>query len=257
MLSSADLRSAGRSRGHAAGAEDPVLLSKIVVPSLPAWAVPRPRIDRLIAHGARGPLTTVTGPPGVGKTMAIRLWAAANTEPGTLAWITLDEYDNRPRVFWSYVVAALRQAGIAVPRVSSAGARGHAVDHKVLLRLASILAAQDFPVVVVIDDIHLLTDADTLDGLAYVLKNAQPGLHLVVSARMDPLLPLHRYRLNGELTEVRADDLAFSVAESSTLMAQHGLALSEATLECLTGRTEGWGGRAAAGRDLARRPPRP
>ena len=247
MLGSAELRAASRSRAHAAGAEDPVLLSKIVVPSLPAWAVPRPRIDRLIADGARGPLTTVTGPPGVGKTMAIRLWAAANAEPGTLAWLTLDEYDNRPRVFWSYVVAALRQAGIPVPRVSSAGARGTAVDHVVLLRLASVLAAQDAPVVVVIDDIHLLTDADTLDGLAYVLKNAQPGLHLVVSARMDPLLPLHRYRLNGELTEVRADDLAFSVAESSTLMAQHGLTLSDAALESLTGRTEGW----AAGLRLA------
>ncbi len=247
MLSSADLRPASRSRGHATSAEDPVLLSKIVVPSLPAWAVPRPRIDKLIADGARGPLTTVTGPPGVGKTMAIRLWAAANTEPGTLAWVTLDEYDNRPRVFWSYVAAALRKVGIAVPRVSAAGARGNAVDHKVLLRLASILAAQDFPVVVVIDDIHLLTDADTLDGLAYVLKNAQPGLHLVVSARMDPLLPLHRYRLSGELTEVRADDLAFSVTESAALMAQHGLTLSEAALKCLTGRTEGW----AAGLRLA------
>jgi len=80
-----------------------------------------------------------------------------------------------------------------------------------------------------------------------VLKNGQPGLRLVVSSRMDPLLPLHRYRLNGELTEVRADDLAFSMAESSTLMAQHGLALSEGALESLTGRTEGW----AAGLRLA------
>ena len=99
-------------------------MSKIIAPSLPAWAVPRPRIESLIAAGARGPLTTVTGPPGAGKTMAITLWAAARTEPGPLVWITLDEYDNRPRVFWSYVVAALRQAGIAVPRVSLAP--GHA-----------------------------------------------------------------------------------------------------------------------------------
>ena len=247
MLTSADLRAASRSRRQATGAEDPVLISKIVVPSLPAWAVPRPRIQSLIAEGARGPLTTVTGPPGAGKTMAITLWAAANTEPGNLVWITLDEYDNRPRVFWSYIVAALRRAGIAVPRVALAGARVNAVDHTFLLRLASVLAAQDPPVVMVIDDIHLLTEADTLDGLAYVLRNAQPGLHLVVSSRMDPLLPLHRYRLNGELAEIRADDLAFSVTESSMLMAQHGLTLSEAALESLTGRTEGW----AAGLRLA------
>ena len=124
-------------------------------------------------------------------------------------------------------MAALRQAGIAVPRVCSAGTRGHAVGHEFLLRLASILAAQDPPVVMVLDDLHRLTDADTLDGLAYVLKNAQPGLHLVVSSRMDPILPLHRYRLTGELTEIRADDLAFSVAESGSLLAHHGLALSD------------------------------
>ena len=247
MLMSAEVRGTSHSRGHPAGAGDPVLVSKIIAPGLPAWAVPRPRIESLIADGARGPLTTVTGPPGAGKTMAITLWAAARTEPGPLVWITLDEYDNRPRVFWSYFVAALRQAGIAVPRVSPTGARGTAVDHVFLLRLASVLAAQDPPVVMVIDDIHLLKDAETLEGLAYVLKNAQPGLRLVVSSRMDPLLPLHRYRLNGELTEVRADDLAFSVTESSALMAQHGLTLSEAALESLTGRTEGW----AAGLRLA------
>ena len=247
MLTSAEARTASHSRGHPGGAGDPVLMSKIIVPGLPAWAVPRPRIECLIAEGVRGPLTTVTGPPGAGKTMAITLWAAARTEPGTVVWVTLDEYDNRPRAFWSYVVAALRQAGIAVPRVSSAGARGNAVDHAFLLRLASVLAAQDPPVVMVIDDIHLLTDADTLDGLAYVLWNAKPGLRLVASSRMDPLLPLHRYRLNGELTEVRADDLAFSVTESGRLMAQHGLTLSEAALESLTGRTEGW----AAGLRLA------
>ena len=247
MLMSAELRGTSHLRGHPGGAGDPVLVSKIIAPGLPAWAVPRPRIESLIADGARGPLTTVTGPPGAGKTMAITLWAAARTEPGPLVWITLDEYDNRPRVFWSYVAAALRGAGIAVPRVSPAGARGTAVDHAFLLRLASVLAAQDPPVAMVIDDIHLLKDADTLDGLAYVLKNAKPGLRLVVSSRMDPLLPLHRYRLNGELTEVRADDLAFSVAESGALMAQHGLTLSEAALESLTGRTEGW----AAGLRLA------
>ena len=247
MLMSAEVQGTSQSRGHPAGAGDPVLVSKITAPGLPAWAVPRPRLESLIAAGARGPLTTVTGPPGAGKTMAITLWAAARTEPGPLVWITLDEYDNRPRVFWSYVAAALRRAGIAVPRVSPAGARGTAVDHAFLLRLASVLAAQDPPVAMVIDDIHLLKDADTLDGLAYVLKNAKPGVRLVVSSRMDPLLPLHRYRLNGELTEVRADDLAFSVAESGVLMAQHGLTLSEAALESLTGRTEGW----AAGLRLA------
>ena len=246
MTSGVGAREAALSKGPLTAVDDPVLVSKITVPHMPAWAVRRPQIDKLIAAGAQGPLTTVTGPPGSGKTVAIASWAATQSDPATLAWVALDEYDNRPKVFWSYVVAALRRAGIAVPRASSTAGHGSA-DHIFLPRLASVLAAQDPPVVLVLDDMHLVTEHETLDGLAYVLRNATPGLRLVVSSRMDPLLPLHRYRLTGELTEIRADDLAFSVAESALLMAQQGITLSVDGLERIVGRTEGW----AAGVRLA------
>src|ERR1700730_14739931 len=139
MTPSFGARAAARPKGQATGAEDPVLISKITIPRPPSWAVRRPQIDKLIADGARGPLTTVTGPPGSGKTMAIALWAAANSDPANVVWITLDDYDNRPKVFWSYIVAALRRAGIVMPRVGSAAGRG-SVDHIFLLRLASVLA---------------------------------------------------------------------------------------------------------------------
>ena len=227
-----------RSIRQGTGADDPVLKSKITGPSAPGWAVSRPRIDKLIAQGARRPLTVVTGPPGAGKTMALAQWAI--TYPGVLAWVTLDDYDNRPRVFWSYVITALRQAGIVVPRVLSVTARGHVVDHAFLLRFASMMAAQDPAVTLVLDDLHLLTEPKVLDGLAYVLRNAGSGLHLVAASRMDPLLPLHRYRLSGELTEIRADDLAFTVQESGLLMRQHGVTLSAESLERLARRAEGW-----------------
>ena len=119
----------------------PILTAKITVPAVPGWAVPRPRITGLIAEGTRWcRLTVVTGPAGAGKTMALALWAAA--EPGPVAWVSLDEFDNRPGGFWSYVVAALRRSGVAVPEVSLAAARGRAADHAFLLRLASALAAQ-------------------------------------------------------------------------------------------------------------------
>ena len=246
MVTSTEARGAARSRGRG-GPGDPVLMSKITVPGLPGWAVERQRIDQLIANGAHGPLTTVTGPPGAGKTTAIALWAATSSCPGTLAWITLDGYDNQPRVFWSYVVAALRQAGIAVPPASPVGARATAVGHDFLLRLAAVLATQDPPVVMVLDDAHQLTERAALDGLDYVLRNAGTGLRLVVSSRVDPILPLHRYRLGGELAEIRAEDLAFSAPESGLLLAHHGITLSDGGLACLTERTEGW----AAGVRLA------
>ena len=244
-MSSPDARAPARLRGRG-DPHDPVLTSKITRPDLPGWAVTRPRIDKLIADGVRGPLTSVTGAPGAGKTMAIVAWAAATSHPGTLAWLTVDDYDNRPRVFWAYVAAALRRAGVAVPRVVPGPGRV-AVDHVFLARLASVLAAQDPPVVMVLDDLHLLTEPAVLDGLSYLLRNAAPGLHLIVASRADPLLPLHRYRVAGQLAEVRADDLAFSVQESGLLLAHHGLTLPTSMLERITGRTEGW----AAGMRLA------
>ncbi len=224
----------------AAWAGDPLLVSKITVPGTPGWLVPRPRLDRLIARGSRAPVTTVTGPPGAGKTMALALWAAGSQAAGPIAWVTIDDFDNRPRVFWSYVLAALGRAGVPVPRTMSATARRYSVDHEFLLRLAVLLAAQDPPVTLILDDLHLLTSDKVLNGLAYVLRHVGPGLRLVVSSRMDPLLPLHRYRLSGELTEIRAGELAFTVAEARLLMAQHKVELSAESLERLTRRAEGW-----------------
>ena len=227
----------------AVAAGDPILESKVTVPDVPGWAIQRPRITKLITRGTRWcPLTVVTGPPGAGKTMAVTLWAA--DRPGAVAWLSLDEHDNRPSGFWSHVVAALRRSGVAVPHAWPADPGR---QHVFLLRLASVLAAQDPQATLVLDDFHVLTEPLVLDELNFVLRNAGAGLRLVACSRMDPLLPLHRYRLAGQLAEIRASDLAFNVAEAGLLMAQHGSTLSAAALECLTRRTEGW----AAGIRLA------
>ena len=237
-------QAAARARRPAVSAGAPILAVKITGPGVPGWAVPRPRITELIAQGRRWcPLTVITALPGAGKTMALALWAAA--EPGPVAWVGLDEFDNRPGVFWAYVVAALRRSGVAVPAALPA-ARGREAGRVFVLGLAAALAAQDPPLTLVLDDLHLLTDPAVLDELGYVLRNAGAGLRLVVSARTDPL-PLHRYRLAGQLTEIRASDLAFTVAEAGLLLARHGVALTAEKIECLTRRTEGW----AAGLRLA------
>jgi LuxR family maltose regulon positive regulatory protein len=231
--------------GQSAGpAGDPILASKITAPDVPAWTVPRPRITELIALGTRWcPLTVITGPPGAGKTMALALWAAA--EPGTVAWVNVDEYDNRPGVFWSYATEALRRSGVVIPQPGAAWER--ADDHVLALRLAATLAANDPPVTLVLDDLHLLTNPQVLRELDFVLRNAGAGLRLAVSSRIDPLLPLHRYRVSGHLAEIRAADLAFSTGEAGQLLAQHGITLPADSLECLVRRTEGW----AAGLRLA------
>ena len=232
--------------GQSVCATAPVLASKITAPDVSRLAVPRSRLSDLLARGTRWcPLTVVTGPPGSGKTMALALWAV--TEPGPVAWVALDGYDNRPESFWSYVVAALRRCGTVIPETLPADPLEQATDHVFLLRLVSALAGQDPPVILVLDDFHVLTEPEVLAGLDFVLRNVGPGLRVVVSSRTDPPLRLHRYRLAGELAEIRAGDLAFNIAEAGLLMAQYRAEISADSLECLTRRTEGW----AAGLRLA------
>jgi len=239
-------QASARGRRSAASGGDPILAAKITTPVVPHWAVGRPRVTTLIAEGTRRcPLTVVTGPPGAGKTMALALWAVAG--PGTVAWVCLDQFDNQPRVFWSYVVAALRRANVALPKALHVVPRGRPDDNGFLQQLTAALAAQNPPVTLVLDDLHVLTEPGVLTGLDFVLRHAGSGLRLMVAARMDPLLPLHRYRLAGQLTEIRASDLAFSCAEADLLLAQHGSRLTADLTESLTQRTEGW----AAGLRLA------
>ena len=228
-------------------ADDLVLASKLAAPRLPAWLVARPRLDQRIAEGAGGPLTVVTGPPGAGKTTALASWAAASVTPGRVAWVTLDEYDNQPGSFWSHVVKALRLAGVPVEETPPAQPHARASVRAFLPRLASALATLDPPLVLVLDDLHLLTAPKPLAELAYVLRYARPGLRLVAAARIDPHFPLHRHRLAGELTEIRAADLAFTVPEADLLMTQHGLSLPAGAVDLITERVGGW----AAGLRLA------
>ncbi len=245
MATNAANQAGARAGQPAVSAGVPILAAKVTAPGVPDWALPRPRITKLIAQGTRWcPLTVLTAPAGAGKTTALALWAAA--QPRTVAWVSADEFDSRPGVFWAYVIAALRRSGAAVPAALPA-AYGPEADHVFLLGLTAALAAQDPPVTLVLDDLHLLTDPEVLDGLDYLLRNAGAGLRLVVSARADPLLPVHRYRLTGKLTEVRACDLAFTSAEAGLLLARHGCTLPADSLEYLTRRTEGW----AAGLGLA------
>ncbi len=238
MVTHSAKQETARARRAAAPGGDPILTAKITAPGVPDWALQRPRITKLIAEGTRWcPLTVVTGPVGAGKTMALTLWAAA--QAGPVAWVSLDEFDNRPGIFWANVIAALRESGVAVPKALSA-ARGRPGEHAFLLRLASVLAAQSPPVMLVLDDVHLLTEPKVLAGLDFLLRNVGPGLRLVVCSRSDPLLPLHRYRLAGDLADIRAADLAFTTAEAGLLLAQHGCALTGYSLELLMQRIEGW-----------------
>ena len=170
--------------------------------------------------------------------MAVALWAAAETGP--VAWVGLDEFDNGPGTFWSYAVAALRRSGVALPRELRALPQGRDHDDEFLLRLTAALAAQDPPLTLVLDDLHLLNiDPGVLKGLDFMLRNAGSALRVVVTSRVDPLLPLHRYRWPGRWPK-SGPVIAPSASPKPNCCCAARQHVTADSLESLTQRTEGW-----------------
>jgi LuxR family maltose regulon positive regulatory protein len=227
-----------------------LLATKLTPPRTPLRQVFRPRLIDLLDAGTRQLLTLLSAPAGAGKTALLASWSSAGQRPGPLAWVSLDAGDNEADRFWAHTLAALCRSG-AVPSDSPLRTLGpaSAASDSFLPRLVSGLAELPAPVVLVLDDLHDVTDATVLAGLEFLLRHAPPQLRLVLAARFDPPLPLQRLLVSGQLTQVRAADLAFTVAEVGELLAtcEDPPRLSEDDLALLQARTEGW----AAGLRLA------
>ncbi|MGP4086941.1 LuxR C-terminal-related transcriptional regulator [Streptomyces sp. KR55] len=217
---------------------DPFLRTRIVLPTRPATFLRRQRLVHHLDQAFRTPLTLLNGAAGAGKTLLAADWAAGLRQP--VAWLTAEVGDRRPGVFWAYVIQALRACG--APASDAVGAPAHAtgVDRKLLTALAAELNDRDQPVVLVLDDYDRVTAPEVAEQLEFVLHHAGRGLHLVLVTRTEPLLPLHRYRAAGELTEIRAAELAFTSEEAVALLELHGLSLPVHAARALVDRTRGW-----------------
>jgi LuxR family maltose regulon positive regulatory protein len=219
----------------------PLLATKLHRPLPRAQLVRRPHLTARLTQGAVGPLTLVSAPAGFGKTTLLAQWLSESGPPA--AWLSLDEGENDPARFLTYLVAALQTIaptlGEGVVGVLQTP-QPPPIEALLTVLLNDLTTISD-PFVLVLDDYHLI-DAQPVDqALTYLVEHLPPQMHLVLATREDPHLPLARLRARGQLTEVRAADLRFTPSEAAAFLNQvMGLGLSAEDIAALERRTEGW-----------------
>lgn len=230
--------------------------TKLRAPSPPRRLVDRTRLAQLLDRGIVGgaSLLLVSAPAGSGKSTLVAAWAASR--PEAVAWLQVEDGDSDPAGFWSFLVAAI---GRCVPDVAAAvgplviGSQGH--DRVVVPAIVNAVAATGAPLIVVVDDYHLIDDADVHRGVERLVELAPAGLTLVLCTRVDPPFRLGRMRVRNRVAEVRAQDLRFEIDEARALLGPVGGALLPERLDELCVRTEGWAaGLVLAGLSMERAP---
>jgi LuxR family maltose regulon positive regulatory protein len=221
----------------------PLLRTKLYIPDVRRGLVPRPRLSDRLSRNSRPRLTLISAAPGFGKTTLLAAWLnAARTTERPVAWVSLEESERQPGSFWTYVVTALDAAapGIgagALPLLQTANPPIDAVLANVLNELGGLPAGLDL----VLDDYHLADGPAIAPDMTFFLEHLPEHVHLVISTRADPALPLAGLRARGELLEIRAADLRFTLDEVAAYLNEVvGLDLDAADVAALEGRTEGW-----------------
>jgi LuxR family maltose regulon positive regulatory protein len=248
-------REAGTRDGYAS--RIPLVEAKTARPQLTRSPVRRQRLFDMLDAAMGTPVTLVCAGAGWGKTLLVSAWAHARDRP--VAWLSLDRHDNDPQLFWAYVIAALRVAG-AVPADNPLANVGSVpADQRERVRqLADGLGRLPHPTVLVVDDFHEITDEQVLGEMDDLLRYPPNGTRLLLISRAQPALSMHRLRAAGQVTEIRATDLAFTEAEAAALLAGHGHEPTPDDVTALLERTEGWavglnlGAGYLAGRDDSR-----
>ncbi len=221
-----------------------ILKTKLFIPPPLAGLVPRPRISAKIeaAVQAGSRFILVAAPAGFGKTTAVSSWIR-DYERGA-AWVSLDDNDNEPAIFWAYVTTALEttRPGMGTAMRAALAASSPPPIVSLLLELINELAGLEHPLSLILDDYHVIHNPAIHQSLAFLLNHQPPQLKLVIATRADPPLPLARWRAQRALTELRAEDLRFTRQEASILLNKIlGLGLTDADISALEARTEGWG----------------
>ena len=213
--------------------------AKLRRPLLRPGTVRRSSLIERLVRGDRRPIVSVVAPTGYGKTTALAQWAERNGQ--AFAWVTVDEADNDPKVLLTYVTKALDAVEPIGERVFDALASpGSSVPGSVIPRLGSAFSSMASPVVLILDDVHVLHNSECRAALSVLADHVPDGSRLVLAGRAEPPLPIARLRASGKLLEVGPGDLSLTCEEASSLLRNMDLTLSENDVAELHRRTEGW-----------------
>ena len=192
-------------------------------------------------------VTVISAPPGSGKTFLLRAWQARAGTDRQIAAMSVRRAETDPQRFWLTMLDSIRVALDPDDVVGSPTPTPEFDGSGIVDRVVAELAGVEEPLVIVIDDLHELESAEALDQFEELLRRLSPSVHVVLAARRDPRLGLHQLRLEGQLSELRTDELRFTVSEAQDLLGASGVRLDAAAAAALQERTEGW----AAGLRLA------
>ena len=218
-----------------------ILLSKLHIPPIRPEIISRSRLIHRLNDGLERRLTLVSAPAGSGKSTLLGEWAAQH--PGRVAWLSLDAEDDDPAGFWPYFSAALRnvEPGLALDSGLSGQIPSALAIQSVLTPVLNEIALLPESLILVLDDYHLISAPAIHAGITFLLEHQPPQLHLVLSSRADPPLPVFRLRARAQLCELRADDLRFTPEEAAAFLNDvMDLDLGANHVAALESRTEGW-----------------
>lgn len=218
-----------------------LLTTKLYIPPQRIDLVPRPHLYTRLNEGSNRKLTLISAPAGFGKSTLVSNWLAESGAKA--AWLSLDQGDNDPVRFWTYLIAAIQtvhqEMGVEARQVVSAPQLRS--TEPVVISLINDISQLADNLVLVLDDFHVI-EADQLQAsLGYLLEHQPPNLHLILITRADPSISMARLRAHGRLVEIRAGDLQFSSDEAAILFNEVvSLNLKPEQVEALNRRAEGW-----------------
>jgi len=225
----------------------PLLTTKLNMPRPHLDLVKRPLLIGRLNAGLSGKLSLVAAPAGFGKTTLVADWIVnelPENHQERVAWLSLDSADNSPVQFWTYVIAALQMVAPSLGKILQAALHTAAPlppIESVLTSLINEIVLDDRNLILGLDDYHEITHPEIHAGLAFLIEHLPSNLHLVIVSREDLPFSVSRYRVRGQLTEIRAIDLRFSATDSTAFFNDLlSLSLTTNDIEALNIRTEGW-----------------